>query len=89
MSMRQNVKIRKRKAHIIPDAEQGAFILYQMKRRRVTMSDIAAVCAVSVPSVHTVVWGKRTSARIQKQIATSLGYDTWMELLSARREVAA
>ena len=87
--MRQNVKIRKRKVHIIPDAEQGAYILYQMKRRRVTMAGIATICDVSVPAVHTVVWGKRTSARIQKQIATSLGYDSWMELLATRREVAA
>jgi DNA-directed RNA polymerase specialized sigma24 family protein len=87
--MRQNVRIRKRKVRIVPDAEQGAFILYQMKRRRLTMAEIATICDVSVPSVHTVVWGKRTSARIQKQIATSLGYSSWLELLSTRKEIAA
>jgi len=87
--MRQNAKICKRKVHIIPDSEQGAFILYQMKRRRITMAGIADICHVSVPSVHTVVWGKRTSARIQKQIATSLGYSSWLELLAVGKAVAA
>lgn len=87
--MSQNLKIRKRKVRIIPDAEQGAFIIYQMKRRRVTMANIAALCDVSIPSVHTVIWGKRTSARIQKQVATSLGYSSWMELLAMRKETAA
>jgi len=87
--MRQNVKIRKRKVHIIPDAEQGAWISYQMKRRGVKLDTIGQACGVSFQMVHAVVWGRKTSGRVQKQIAISLGYSSWIELLAARREVAA
>jgi len=87
--MSQNLKIRKHKVRIIPDTEQGAFIVYQMKRRRLTQNDIAQILGVSSEFVHMVIWGKKTSGRVQKQIATSLGYSSWLELLSARKEVAA
>ncbi len=88
-SMSQKIKIRKRKIRIVPDAEQGAYIIYQMKRRRLTQNDIAAPLGVSSEFVHMVIWGKKTSAKVQKQIATSLGYSSWLELLSTMKEVAA
>jgi hypothetical protein len=69
--------------------KRGAWIAYQMKLRQITAEDIATFCVVSTPFVNQVVWGKRTSARIQKQIATSLGYSSWLELLSTRKEIAA
>lgn len=71
------------------NAEQGAFIIYQMKRRGITLDTIAKECGVSFQMVHAVLWGRKTSGRVQKQIAASLGYSSWVELLSARKEVAA
>ncbi len=88
--MSQKIKIRKRKIRVIPDAEQGAYIIYQMKRRHLTQNDIAATLNVSPEFVHMVIWGKKTSARVQKHLASALGYTSWIALQSSvEREGAA
>ena len=88
--MSQISGMRKHKTvRMIPSLEQGAWINYQCKRRQVKHEEIARSAGVSRQMVQQVIYGKRTSARIQKQIATSLGYDSWMELLAARKGVAA
>jgi predicted transcriptional regulator len=87
--MSQKIKIRKRKIRLVPDAEQGAYIMYRMRLRDLTQNDIAAALGISSEFVHMVIWGKKTSARVQKQIALSLGFSSWIELLSTRKEFAA
>jgi len=88
-SVNNTVSEHRRAAHQNPSPERfelGAWIMFQMKRRGITMAAIAAACNVTLVSVHTVVWGKRTSAHISKQIATSIGYSSWDEMVAAYEE---
>jgi hypothetical protein len=87
--MRQNVRIRKRKVRVVPDAEQGAWIMYQMRRHGLRLNTIAQASGVTVQMVHGIVWGRKTSGKVQKQIANSLGYLSWLDLLASKKEVAA
>ncbi len=88
--MSQISRLRKRKTvHMIPSLEQGAWINYQCKLRRVRHEEIAVSAGVSRQMVQQVIYGKRTSARVMKLIAKSLGYASWNEMLATRSEVAA
>jgi lambda repressor-like predicted transcriptional regulator len=72
-----------------PNREQGAWINYQLKRRGITQRDVGLAAKVSGPMVNRVLYGLKTSARVQRVIAASLGFDNWNELLAARGGVAA
>jgi hypothetical protein len=74
---------------IIPSRDQGAWIAYQMKLQGFSIASMAEGAGVSAPMVHMVIYGKKTSARVQKFIAMSLLYGSWNELLAAREGVAA
>ena len=64
------------------DRRQGAWIGYQLKLADITHKDIAKRVGVHPVSVTQVIHGIRTSAKIQKEVALALGYDTWSDLLS-------
>lgn len=96
--MNRSTKSRKTEPHrsfvshclpIVPDREQGAWIAYQLKLQGFTLESIAGCAGVSGAMIHMVIYGKKTSARVQKIIALSLCYDSWNELLAAREGVAA
>jgi hypothetical protein len=72
-----------------PEAVQGAWIGYQLRIHGITDADIAAEVGVRRQVVQGVRYGMRTSARVQKALATALGYQTWTELLASVRRVAA
>ncbi len=72
-----------------PNREQAATIIYFMKRGAITERAIAADAGVSGSMVRQVIYGLKTSARVQKLIATKLGFDTWTELTTVRRGIVA
>jgi hypothetical protein len=74
---------------IIPNREQGAWIAYQMKLQDFNLVTMAECAGVSMQMIHAVIYGKKTSGRVQKIIAHSLRYDSWADLLAAREGVAA
>lgn len=73
----------------VPEREQGAWICYQLRLHDVTQDDIAKELNVTRQMVQRVSYGLVTSARVQKGIATALGYRTWSELTAARQGMAA
>lgn len=72
-----------------PNAEQGAWIGYQLKLNGITQRDMAEIAGVSQQMVQRVAYGLSTSARVQKAIAKALLYGSWQELTGARQGVAA
>ena len=72
-----------------PNLEQGAWIAYQMKLQGFTLVSMAEYSGVTFQMVHAVIYGKRTSGRVQQAIAKALLFDSWRDLLAARQEVAA
>jgi lambda repressor-like predicted transcriptional regulator len=72
-----------------PNREQGAWIGYQMKLMGFSLISLSKSAGVSFQMVHAVVYGKKTSRRVQKVIARKLGFDSWSDLLAAREGVAA
>ncbi|HOX30891.1 MAG TPA: hypothetical protein PLB91_01095 [Spirochaetales bacterium] len=72
-----------------PNLEQGAWIAYQMKLQGFTLVSMAECAGVTFQMVHAVIYGKRTSGRVQKAIAQALLFEGWNELLAARQGVAA
>jgi len=72
-----------------PNLDQGAWIAYQMKLQGFNLVSMAECVGVSTPMVHMVIYGKKTSGRVQKAIAQALLFDSWSELLASRQGVAA
>lgn len=69
------------------DRAQGAWIGYQLKLRGITQPELGRRAGVTDVTVNRVIYGARTSARVQKIVATTLGFDSWTELLAARQRV--
>lgn len=82
-------KIRKDSHRITPNMEQGAWICYRLKLAGISQKKLADQIGVSQQMVQQVAYGLKTSRRVQKTIAESLGYDTWTELIANSRRVAA
>lgn len=78
-----------RQLPIIPNKEQGWWIAYQMKLNGFSLVTMAECAGVSFQMIHAVIYGKKTSGRVQKIIAHNLRYDSWADLLAAREGVAA
>ncbi len=72
-----------------PDRLQAAWIGFQFKSRGITQDQIAKRIGVSSKTVNHVIHGIRTSGKVQKEIADTLGFSSWDSLLAARPEVAA
>jgi hypothetical protein len=65
------------------DRVQGAWIGYQLKLRGITQMDIGRRAGVTDVMVNRVIYGVRTSARVQKIVAETLGFVSWQELRAA------
>lgn len=72
-----------------PNLAQGAWIAYQMKLQGFTLVSMAEYAGVTFQMIHAVIYGKRTSGRVQKAIAQALLFDTWNDLLVAARQGVA
>lgn len=75
-----------------PDRIRAAWINYQLRINGYTQTRLAREIGVSQPMVRQVIYGLRTSARVQKAIAKAIGSTTWNEVLAhgpTRKAVAA
>lgn len=64
------------------NTEQAVYIQALISLRRGSERQIADIAGVSFMSVNHVIWGLRTSSRIQNTIAEYLGFPSWEKLLS-------
>ncbi len=95
--MRQKENVRKSKFFrggdmVIRHANrrQGAWISYQLKVRGIRQADIAASVGVTQTSVNRIIYGARTSAKIRRAVAASIGFNSWNDLIAhIGQEVAA
>ena len=68
---REQAKIKPRKT------EQAVYIQALISMRRGSERQIADIAGVSFTTVNHVIWGLRTSARVQQAIAKYLGFPSW------------
>lgn len=66
--------------------EQGLYIKYLLKRAGVSGTDIAFELSCSSVSVSDVLSGKSHSQRIERVVATKLGYTSWNAMVQSLRE---
>lgn len=74
---------------VVPNMEQGIWLNYLLRTAGYSQKDIADKAGVSRQMVQKVLYGIRTSRRVQVAIAEALGYKTWAEVLVVGRRVAA
>lgn len=91
-------KIAEKKAAAIARAskkitpEQGLYIKYRLKCLGTSSADIALELGCSKQNVCNVLSGKSHSQRIERAVASRLGYKSWNDMvteLRAMREMAA
>ena len=68
---------------------QGLYIKYRLKCGGVTGEDIAFEVGCSQQAVSNVLSGKSHSQRIERVVATKLGYTSWNAMVQHLREMAA
>ena len=69
--------------------EQGLYIKYRLKCLGVSGADIAFELGCSKQNVGDVLSGKSHSQRIERAVASKLGYPSWNEMVQHLRETAA
>lgn len=84
------VKAQERKANRPLDvtSEEGMYIQYQLKLKGYTYAGIAAELDCSRSAVMQVVTGQAHSRRIEKEVASVLGYESWNTMLKTIRAAA-
>ena len=88
-------KVAEKKAAVIARAskkitpEQGLYIKYLLKRSGISSADIAFDVGCTPVSVSNVLSGKSHSQRIERAVATKLGYSSWNDMVQKLRENAA
>jgi len=89
--MHQIDKTRKEPSSVrlAPNREQAANIFFYMKKHNITQQDIAIMSGVCQQMVQQVIYGMKTSGRVQAAIAAALGFSSWSALTAGRRGVAA
>ena len=69
--------------------EQGLYIKYRLKCTGVTGADIAFEVGCTPVSVSNVLSGKSHSQRIERAVASRLGYKSWNDMVTELREKVA
>ena len=69
--------------------EQGLYIKYLLKRSGTSSADIALEVGCTPVSVSNVLSGKSHSQRIERAVASRLGYKSWNDMVTELREKAA
>jgi plasmid maintenance system antidote protein VapI len=74
--------------HLIPQRREGLKILYKVKDLGSSFTQLAQALSIHPSNISNVVSGRRSSARIEAEIARILGKADWNEVvLEARSEV--
>jgi len=74
---------------VVPNMEQGIWLNYLLRTAGYSQQDVATKAGVSRQMVQKVLYGIKTSQRVQKAIANTLGFNTWAELIALCRREAA
>lgn len=69
--------------------EQGLYIKYRLKCVGTSSADIALELGCSKQNVCNVLSGKSHSQRIERVVASRLGYKSWNDMVTELREKAA
>ena len=69
--------------------EQGLYIKYRLKCMGTSSADIALEVGCTPVSVSNVLSGKSHSQRIERAVASRLGYKSWNDMVTELREKAA
>lgn len=69
--------------------EQGLYIKYRLKCMGTTGAEIALEAGCTPQSVSDVLSGKSHSQRIERAVASRLGYKSWNDMVTELREKAA
>lgn len=69
--------------------EQGLYIKYRLKCIGVSGANIAQEVGCTPVSVSDVLSGKSHSQRIERVVASKLGYPSWNAMVQTLREMAA
>lgn len=69
--------------------EQGLYIKYKLKCTGLSSAAIAIELGCTAVSVCNVLSGKSHSQRIERAVATKLGYDSWNDMVQKIRDGAA
>ncbi|MEE3315012.1 MAG: hypothetical protein VZR56_12775 [Treponema sp.] len=69
--------------------EQGLYIKYRLKCMGISGADIALEVGCTPVSVSDVLSGKSHSQRIERVVASKLGYPSWNAMVQTLREMAA
>lgn len=73
----------------VPNVEQGIWLNYLLRTHGYSQQDVADRCGVSRYMVQKVLYGLRTSHKVQKAVAEILGYSSWQEVLVIGKRLAA
>ncbi len=73
---KEKPKINKRKTR------QAIFLSYALSRKKISQNSIAQKLGVTHQAVNSVIWGIRTSARIQQEIAKAIGFASWDDAMA-------
>ena len=68
--------------------EQGLYIKYRLKCAGITGADIAFETGCTKQNVSNVLSGKSHSQRIERAVASRLGYKSWNDMVTELREKA-
>ena len=82
--------VERKKQQMIPDVtrEEGMYIQYQLKLKGYTYAGLAAELDCSRSAVMQVVTGRSHSRRIEKEVASVLGFESWNTMLRTIRAAA-
>lgn len=69
--------------------EQGLYIKYRLKCAGTTGADIAFETGCTKQNVSNVLSGKSHSQRIERAVASRLGYKSWNDMVTELREKVA
>ena len=59
------------------------FVVFQLGRRHIAQTDVAASAGVTASMVNQVIMGKKRSERVQSVLMDMLGYGSWADLMGA------
>ncbi|MEE3313095.1 MAG: hypothetical protein VZR56_02935 [Treponema sp.] len=69
--------------------QQGLYLRYRLRCMGVSGADIALELGCTRQTVCNVLSGKSHSQRIERAVASKLGYPSWNEMVQHLRETAA
>jgi len=64
---------------------EGLWIVYQLRLKGISQTDMAARLGVTLPTVNLVLRGVRRSTRVEDALYQALGYPSFEAMIAASR----